>query len=206
MTAAQPPPRVNFLEAVEHGYRNAFNFSGRASRSEFWWFSLYYAIVIFGGALLFGLLTTPDSMDVFALLFFLWVVVNIVPQLSVSVRRLHDAGHSGWWLPASLIPFVGFVVLVFYLLPTGPDNRWGPGSSAALTASEEELRARAESGELPWAILPFEGAKLELARTGKRRVFVCGRCGKGVSLAWKNCDHCKATFDEFPPRDTGRII
>jgi hypothetical protein len=53
---------------------------------------------------------------------------------------------------------------------------------------------------------PFEEAKLDFAQTGTRRLFACGRCGKAISLAWKNCDHCKATFDQFPPIDTGRDV
>jgi hypothetical protein len=62
------------------------------------------------------------------------------------------------------------------------------------------------AGQVSGAVDPFERAKLELEATGKRRVFVCGRCGKGISLGWKRCEHCKAAFDAFPPVDTGRVV
>ncbi|MGH2489623.1 MAG: DUF805 domain-containing protein, partial [Candidatus Limnocylindria bacterium] len=146
------------------------------------------------------------ASDLIAIAYLLLVLVNLIPYLAVSVRRLHDTGRSGWWLLLTLVPFGGFILLVFYAQPTGPDNRWGPGSSAVLGAEEAALSARAAAGSVAAGILPFETAKIELARTGKRRVFVCGRCSKGISLSWNRCGHCGASFDEFPPRDTGQVV
>jgi hypothetical protein len=69
-----------------------------------------------------------------------------------------------------------------------------------------DLDAAHAAGLVSDAMYPFELAKLELARSGTRRLFRCGRCGKGISLAWKRCDHCKATFDQFPPIATGEEV
>jgi hypothetical protein len=69
-----------------------------------------------------------------------------------------------------------------------------------------DLEAAHASGAVSDALYPFEKAKLHFAQTGYRRVFACGRCGKPISLAWHRCDHCQATFDEFPPIPTGEEI
>ena len=106
------------LKAVENGYFRAFTFSGRASRSEFWWFALYYAIV-------FGLLCIDLYKSGTLLVWFF--VLNIIPNLSLQFRRLHDTGKSGWWLLLSLLPVGSLVLLIFYILPSETrDNRWGP--------------------------------------------------------------------------------
>ncbi|AVW92838.1 DUF805 domain-containing protein [Celeribacter baekdonensis] len=106
------------LKAVENGYFRAFNFSGRASRSEFWWFSIYYAIVC-------GLLFIDLSKS--GTLFWWFFALNIIPNLSLQVRRLHDIGKSGFWLLLCFVPFGSFVLLFFYITPSNArDNRWGP--------------------------------------------------------------------------------
>ena len=61
----------------------------------------------------------------------------LLPNLAVLVRRLHDAGHSGWWILISLLPLIGFIVLlVFTLQASEPPNRWGngPGTAAPVPA------------------------------------------------------------------------
>jgi hypothetical protein len=77
----------------------------------------------------------------------------------------------------------------------------------AFLRRQDRLRAAGQvSATVDATVDPFARAKLELQATGKRRVFVCGRCGKGISLGWKRCEHCKATFDAFPPVDTGQVV
>lgn len=125
-----------------------------------------------------------------------------------------------------VIWFIGFVVLGLVWLMSRPKENvlvFGP-QGQQVTVSEKEAQrrietgwtyraeteaafnARGSSGEAPQGLPAFEQAKLELARTGKRRIFECSRCGKGLSLGWTRCDHCKATFDDFPPRDTGQAV
>ncbi len=97
-------------------------FSGRASRSEYWiwWGFLVVLFVAIGAtALLF------DSTG--------YIVATVVmlaiflPNLAVTVRRLHDTGRSGWWLLLVFIPFIGGLILfVFMLLDSQPEsNKWG---------------------------------------------------------------------------------
>ena len=98
-------------------------FSGRASRSEYWiwWGFLIVVFVAIGAtALLFGS-TGYVVSSLVGLAFFL-------PNMAVTVRRLHDVGHSGFWLLIVFIPFIGALILLVFLLldsQTEP-NKWGP--------------------------------------------------------------------------------
>lgn len=135
---------MGFGEAIKMCFGKYASFTGRAPRSEFWWFILFYAIVGFvlniidnATGLLIGLGTaTFDVGDGQAIidnpqigaLSTLWVLIAFLPLLSVTVRRLHDTNRSGWWWWIQFIPCIGFIViLVFMLLDSTPgDNRFGP--------------------------------------------------------------------------------
>ena len=90
-------PMVNFPQAIKLGFKNYFEFSGRATRAEFWWWAL---LVTLGGLIpLLG-----------------WIVriALLIPSISLTTRRLHDIGKSGWqqlWALLALSPWV-FIVLV----------------------------------------------------------------------------------------------
>ncbi|MER7684129.1 DUF805 domain-containing protein [Streptomyces sp. NPDC097610] len=100
-------------------------FSGRARRSEYWWFSVLYAV---GTLLLVGI-----SVAIGQPLLNVLLVLLIVPMLAVSVRRLHDTGRSGWRMLIALIPVVGPVIyLVGMTVDSAPGaNRYGPSPKAA---------------------------------------------------------------------------
>ena len=109
--------------------RRYTQFSGRASRSEFWWFQLFIVIVsipLYVLSFIAGYTGSSTLALVSAgLSVILWLAV-IVPLIAVTVRRLHDTDRSGWWYLLMLVPFVGLIVLVFMLLPSTPgDNRFG---------------------------------------------------------------------------------
>ena len=114
---------MDFKQSLETCLRTKYaDFSGRASRSEYWWFILGMLIVnvviqLIGRAV-------PVLGLVLPIIFFLAV---IVPDIAVSVRRLHDTGKSGWFLLLALIPLVGAIVLlVFFVLPSDPNaNAYG---------------------------------------------------------------------------------
>ena len=102
------------IEAVTSVFRNYINFSGRAGRPEFWWFTL------------FAVLSTALLILV-PFLGWIYVLVLLLPSLAVTVRRLHDRDQSGWWAIASFFPFVNWILLIYLAFPgtTGP-NRYGP--------------------------------------------------------------------------------
>lgn len=117
---------MGFREAIASALNGYVRFSGRSSRSEYWWFALavalgHMAIGLVEGAV--GLLT--GEVGILGLLFSL---VILLPSLAVSVRRLHDVDRSGWWLLLWFIPLIGLIVLLVWACTRGTpgDNRFGP--------------------------------------------------------------------------------
>jgi uncharacterized membrane protein YhaH (DUF805 family) len=108
-------------------------FSGRAQRSEYWFFALFYLIIAIVLSVLesiVGATTKDTSVGLFTSLFFLGM---LLPSLAVTVRRLHDTGRSGFWILIGLLPFIGSIVLlVFTVLDSQPgDNAYGPNPKLA---------------------------------------------------------------------------
>lgn len=119
-----PRPPVSLTDAVILGFRNMFTFTGRASRSEYWWFFLVTRILEVLAYVLLGFLVVVDEqlnpgsgagplVIVGIVLFVILLLASWLPLLSTGVRRLHDANYSGWWLLLNLVPFGGIVVLLF---------------------------------------------------------------------------------------------
>ncbi|HLO04753.1 MAG TPA: DUF805 domain-containing protein [Symbiobacteriaceae bacterium] len=96
-------------------------FEGRARRTEYWVFGLISAII----SLLLSILDNALSLGFLGSLYSLAV---LLPSLGVSVRRLHDTNRSGWWLLIGLVPVIGWIVLlVFMLIDSDPQaNEYGP--------------------------------------------------------------------------------
>tara|TARA_Y100000389_G_scaffold32366_1_gene27495 strand:- start:118 stop:495 length:378 start_codon:yes stop_codon:yes gene_type:complete len=111
--------------AIDKAFRNYFNFSGRSNRSEFWYFFLFILI----GNFLTHLIDTyiigyhPDEMGIVSGIFFL---ATAFPQLSLTFRRLHDTGKSGWWFLLSFT-IIGLIPLLVWWCTTGDPkkNRYG---------------------------------------------------------------------------------
>jgi len=100
------------------------DFSGRARRTEFWMFTLFYVIFYVVAALVGSFLGT----ELLALLFSLAL---LVPTVSIGARRLHDTGRSGWWQLIGLVPIIGAIVLIiFYVQDSHADNSYGDNPKA----------------------------------------------------------------------------
>lgn len=97
-------------------------FDGRAHRTEFWMFSLINFLIMILLAVVEIFIGTAGTLGT------IYALGVLLPNLAVSVRRLHDTGRSGWWLLITLIPLVGFIVfIVFAALDGQPgDNEYGP--------------------------------------------------------------------------------
>ena len=109
---------MNFVQSIQTCYKNFFDFSGRASKSEYWWFQLY-AIIIYGMQFVFQ----GDLVLVFSIL----VIANIIPLYAAGVRRLHDTDMSGWMVLISVIPLIGLYIIVLLIADgTKGKNRFGP--------------------------------------------------------------------------------
>lgn len=127
------PPTYSGLsmgQAIRSVFSKYASASGRATRSEYWFFALFNFLVI-GGTLLIGFLFSGAGSDalgmLFGLIYAIFILAVLVPSITVSIRRLHDAGYSGWLYLLNLIPYAGaLVIFVFMLLPSDTrDNRWG---------------------------------------------------------------------------------
>lgn len=120
------PVRVGFVDAIKRAYSRYAKFSGRASRSEYWWF--YFLQLLVGvplGLLAFGLGSrvtpgeAPTAMTgnlAISGLGNLWSLANFIPLLAVSWRRLHDSNKSGWWYGAAIALQVVLIMLVVVAL------------------------------------------------------------------------------------------
>lgn len=116
--------QMSFMDAVTSCFNKYATFSGRAQRSEFWWFYLFsvvaqWALMILGG-----------MVSVFAGLLLGWgaALVLLLPSLAVSCRRMHDIGKGGGWIFILLVPIIGviwWIVLCCQNSEQGP-NRFGP--------------------------------------------------------------------------------
>lgn len=128
---------MGFQDAVRKALSNYANFSGRARRSEYWWFFLFVllgnAILGLIDAALFG--TAPDGSPV-SLLGGIFSLAMLLPNLAVGARRLHDIDRTGWWLLIALVPVLGALVLIFFFVQRGTDgpNRFGADPLAGETA------------------------------------------------------------------------
>ena len=113
---------MSFGEAVNSGFENFANFSGRASRAAYWWWFLFGVLVSIATNILdAAVIGAPVLSPLAGLALF-------IPNLSVGVRRLHDTGRSGWWILIGLIPIIGWIVLLIFLIEQGDagDNEYGP--------------------------------------------------------------------------------
>jgi uncharacterized membrane protein YhaH (DUF805 family) len=108
-------------------------FSGRARRTEFWYFVLFNIIVTIVLSLIDRLIGTFSGTANLGILSGIYSLAVVIPTLAVTVRRLHDIDRTGWWILIGLIPLIGTIVLlVFYLTPGTPgSNRYGPDPKQA---------------------------------------------------------------------------
>jgi uncharacterized membrane protein YhaH (DUF805 family) len=119
---------MNFGGAIVSGFRNSFNFSGRASRSEFWFFTLFCNLVIVASAGIGELLfSDPVARETFGLVLLLIYAALLVSAITLSIRRLHDVDRTGWWFLITLT-FIGDVLLLVWFCTKGTvsHNRFGP--------------------------------------------------------------------------------
>lgn len=111
---------MTLQEAVRSVLSQYAGFTGRARRSEYWFWTLAVVIASIIGAILDGIIGVQIFQVVVAL-------ATLIPGLAVAVRRLHDISKSGWFLLIGLIPIIGFIVLIIWFVgDSHPDNEYGP--------------------------------------------------------------------------------
>jgi uncharacterized membrane protein YhaH (DUF805 family) len=120
---AEAPAAVGPLGAVSRALLGVVRLRGRASRSEYWWFALVLGVV---GLVAAWVDMTQDTGG--SVLVVVWYAA-LLPTVTLTVRRLHDTGNSGYWIFVALMPVIGtFWILSMLIQPSDPyANSWGPG-------------------------------------------------------------------------------
>ena len=121
---------MNFQQAIRDVLSNYATFTGRARRSEYWWWVLFMVL----GSLVFGILdgalfgrSMMGHMNGNGPLSSVFTLLMLLPGIAVGVRRLHDTDRSGWWLLLALVPLIGTIVLIWWFCTRGTagPNRFG---------------------------------------------------------------------------------
>jgi uncharacterized membrane protein YhaH (DUF805 family) len=115
---------MDFSQAIKSGFRNYATFSGRATRSEYWFWVLFTLLVGGAAAVLDSAIFASSDVSPLNSLF---SILTFLPSLAVSIRRLHDIERTGWWW---LLGFtiIGIFVLIYWFCKMGTrgPNRYGP--------------------------------------------------------------------------------
>ncbi len=125
---------MNMQTAIRTVFAKYATFSGRAARSEFWYWILFVVLVSIGLSIIDGAIVAPmigyaafapEAPQPLQLLFNL---ATLLPTLAVTIRRLHDTDRSGWWILLGLIPIIGNLILLWWYIQAGSegDNQFGP--------------------------------------------------------------------------------
>jgi uncharacterized membrane protein YhaH (DUF805 family) len=107
-------------------FKKYFDFSGRSRRKEYWYFALFNFIVALILGIIDGVLGTLNAEIGLGVLSAVYAIATIIPNLSITFRRLHDTNKSAWWLFILLIPLIGIIVfLVFMCQDSRDENDYG---------------------------------------------------------------------------------
>lgn len=115
-------------------FKKMIDFKGRSTRKDYWFFYLFNFIIIWVLFIVgtFGLSIISDiSLENISVIVYLitlvYSLVVLLPYATLTIRRLHDAGFSAWWLLAYLIPTIGsIVILILLVMPSKPgSNKYG---------------------------------------------------------------------------------
>ena len=129
---------MDFAQAVKTCLNKYATFSGRAQRSEYWYFFLFMIVV----NIVASVLDSAIFGDI-PVLYLISTLALIVPSIAAGVRRLHDTDKSGWWLLLGLIPIVGAIVLIVFFCQRGTvgPNQFGADPQQASLSNAHMARA-----------------------------------------------------------------
>lgn len=121
MSQVKTEDQYNLIDWFVKCLKNYANFTGRARRKEFWFFTLVYMIITTITIVL------DLALKTYGVITGVFILAMIVPSISVAVRRLHDINKSGWYYLIQMIPMVGpILVLIWFATETKQEsNQWG---------------------------------------------------------------------------------
>ncbi|GAA4237021.1 hypothetical protein GCM10022254_48000 [Actinomadura meridiana] len=204
---------MNMQTAIRQGFRQTFNWHGRAARSEFWWFVLFAYL----SPVAFFFIALFPQASLLALL----PMLLILPLLSLAARRLHDSDHSAAWMLFHFVPLFGTItMLVFYCLPgTFGPNRYGVPSDPGGLCKLYQERARVyritgqvylATGSTALGVVFGKEAGKDirggLARLAEQRQIMGEQAFRQCLhdlLYWQGVEEIMAVLDEsYPPPDS----
>ena len=109
-----------FIDTLKNRYAD---FNGRATRTQYWYFVLFYILLSIVFMLIDTYVINPTMLGMneleaarggFLQMFF--ALALIIPSIAIGVRRLHDIGKNGWWMLISLVPIIGLLVLLYFFV------------------------------------------------------------------------------------------
>lgn len=107
------------MEYFIDAFKNYADFSGRSRRKEYWMFVLIYSIIYIALAVIDDVLNTVWLATIF-------ILIVIIPSISITTRRLHDTGRTGWWQLIYLVPLIGLIIMTVFLCQDSHDeNEYG---------------------------------------------------------------------------------
>jgi uncharacterized membrane protein YhaH (DUF805 family) len=134
---------MTFQQAVQTCFAKYTAFSGRAARSEYWYWQLFLIVAALIAGIpdfVFGLHGSPFES--------IYTIVTLVPSFAVGARRLHDTGRSGWWQLLFIVPLIGWIVLLIWFCTKGSNgyNSFGPDP---LPRESADTRHRVKAQDVP---------------------------------------------------------
>jgi len=110
---------MNFGQSISYCFSNYFNFNGRGSRSEYWWFVLFCIILEFVGSVWDASMGDTSGNGV---MYWIAVAATFFPSIAAAARRLHDVGKSGWWQLIALT-IIGIIPLIIWMASVGSKKK-----------------------------------------------------------------------------------
>jgi len=130
---------MSFFEAIASNFRNYVNFAGRATRSEYWYWTLPIVIINVVLGVVDERLNPGTSFGALSWVTMIVFFVTVLPTVAVSIRRLHDIDRSGWWILLWFTLLGGLVLIYWACRPGTPGpNRFGaPSTNLARSVAQE---------------------------------------------------------------------
>ena len=126
VNTGRPNNMMPFMSAMKSGFKNSFSLSGRASRSEYWFWVLggmIFQMTMIIGSIVLAIMEIP----VLPGLMILAPILLVPGSITLVVRRLHDVGMSGWFWFVALVPLIGAIYLIYLFVQEGDmgENAYG---------------------------------------------------------------------------------
>lgn len=165
---------MKFTEAIVSAFTNYVNFNGRARRSAYWYYMLFYGLCLW----VVSILSLAPYGYIFSSIFY---IVTLLPTISLCWRRLHDTGRSGAWYFISLVPLAGSVLFLVWMVEDSQpgENAYGPNpktgwkagnASSSVNSQGGGLAVRCLSGPMQGQTFPLSGREMRFGREGDCQV------------------------------------